>query len=305
MSEAQATDDHYATLGVAPRSEAVVVRAAYLALMRLYHPDKSSSSESSERAQAITAAFAVLGDVEKRLKYDWDRRRAAEELALKSPPRLTKVHYGFIATSVLALALVPIAFTQAPQRTADPIAQRAAESPARTGPRSLPASSKELRVASGPAVAKPISRPTPDPTAMPDAIADRVTTQESKLEKAPRVTAPPPRATLTPLERPRVATRTKVIQPMATASTKCDSARPGADTEVCNNDNLAALDRLAATFHGQSLEAGNAAKRAALVDARKGFLSRREACRSEPCLRSAYLRHMREISRIIENKQPN
>ncbi len=301
MSEAQATVDHYATLGVTPRSEVVVIRAAYLALMRLYHPDKSSSSESSERAQAITAAYAVLGDVDKRLKYDWDRRRAAEELALPSPPRLTKVHYGFMAASVLALAVVPLAFRQAPQKTTDPNARVTTKSSARTPSRSLPASSNKLRVASVPAVAMPISRPTRDSTAKPVAIADRAPTQEPKLEEALRVKALPPSAPSTPRERPMAATRTKIIKPVAPAITKCVSTKPGAETALCNNDNLAALDRLAATFHGQSLKAGNAAKRAALVDARNGFLDRREVCRSEPCLRGAYLRHMREISKIIES----
>ena len=63
MSETPVTVDHYATLGVSPKAEDVVIRAAYLALMRRYHPDKDGSPESSERAQAIIAAFAVLGDI--------------------------------------------------------------------------------------------------------------------------------------------------------------------------------------------------------------------------------------------------
>ena len=59
------TEDHYATLGSRRRSEAAAIRAAYLALMRRYHPDKNDSPAALERAHAIIAAFAVLGDVEK------------------------------------------------------------------------------------------------------------------------------------------------------------------------------------------------------------------------------------------------
>ena len=59
------TEDYYATLGVAPRSEAAAIRAAYLALMRRYHPDKNEFPEALERAHAIIAAFAVIGDAEK------------------------------------------------------------------------------------------------------------------------------------------------------------------------------------------------------------------------------------------------
>ena len=47
-----------------------MIRAAYRALMRRYHPDADPSSEASQRAQAINAAYAVLGDPDKRARYD-------------------------------------------------------------------------------------------------------------------------------------------------------------------------------------------------------------------------------------------
>ncbi|MBA2771836.1 MAG: J domain-containing protein, partial [Sphingomonas sp.] len=64
------TGDYYAILGVSPTSEDVVIRAAYRALMRRYHPDTDSSSDATERARAINAAYAVLSDPEKRARYD-------------------------------------------------------------------------------------------------------------------------------------------------------------------------------------------------------------------------------------------
>lgn len=62
--------DHYEVLGVAPTSEDVVIRAAYRALMRRYHPDKGPAAELSGRALEINAAYAVLGDPDKRARYD-------------------------------------------------------------------------------------------------------------------------------------------------------------------------------------------------------------------------------------------
>lgn len=60
----------YKTLGVSPDSEDVVIIAAYKALMRKYHPDKSSDSQATSKAAEINEAYAVLGDPEKRAVYD-------------------------------------------------------------------------------------------------------------------------------------------------------------------------------------------------------------------------------------------
>ena len=62
--------DHYAILGVTPASEDVVIRAAYYALMRRYHPDADPSPEAAERSRAINEAYAVLRNPEKRARYD-------------------------------------------------------------------------------------------------------------------------------------------------------------------------------------------------------------------------------------------
>jgi hypothetical protein len=47
-----------------------VIRAAYRALMRRYHPDADPSGEAAQKAQAINAAYAVLSDPDKRTRYD-------------------------------------------------------------------------------------------------------------------------------------------------------------------------------------------------------------------------------------------
>ena len=62
--------DHYSVLGVTPASEDVVIRAAYHALMRRYHPDADPTQEGAELSRAINEAYAVLRDPAKRARYD-------------------------------------------------------------------------------------------------------------------------------------------------------------------------------------------------------------------------------------------
>ncbi len=45
------TPDHYATLQVSRTSEDLVIRAAYLALMRQYHPDTNRTAHAAARAR--------------------------------------------------------------------------------------------------------------------------------------------------------------------------------------------------------------------------------------------------------------
>ncbi len=71
--------NYYATLGVAPSSPAADIRAAYLELMRRYHPDSNPSAAASSRVRDITAAYAVIGAPDKRAAYD--RQRINWELA--------------------------------------------------------------------------------------------------------------------------------------------------------------------------------------------------------------------------------
>lgn len=286
--------DHYATLGVAPRSEDVVIRAAYLALMHRYHPDKSSLPASAERAQAIIAAFAVLGDPQKRLRYDWDRRRAAEALAEPLRRRLTGGQRGLAAAAAALVLIIPLALMRPFQTGADPQAKsdqrRAAPSPA-----SAPAPP--------PAEAPP--RPLPPATAAPaiiPAVVDPAPIMEQSVPQRPRIADTPERAPPAPIERPKAAPESRVAKPAASPASDCQAAGPSSRSTSCTNDNLAALDRLALTFYAQSLRAGNATKRATLLVSRNELLGRLKSCRSEPCLRGAYLTHMREISAIMESR---
>lgn len=63
--------DYYAILGVQPFSEQEVIDAAYRALIKKYHPDKSPDPRSKRRAQEINEAYQALRDPVSRSIYDF------------------------------------------------------------------------------------------------------------------------------------------------------------------------------------------------------------------------------------------
>ena len=65
--------DYYEILGVSPHSEVEVIRAAYKAMMRKYHPDTNKSEVEGRRAKEINEAFEVLSDPVRRHEYDRHR----------------------------------------------------------------------------------------------------------------------------------------------------------------------------------------------------------------------------------------
>lgn len=74
--------DFYSILGVNDRTELVVIKAAYKALMMVYHPDKHNgdNKESVKKSKEINEAYTVLSDPDKRKKYDAERRIKAEKI---------------------------------------------------------------------------------------------------------------------------------------------------------------------------------------------------------------------------------
>jgi serine/threonine protein kinase len=60
--------DYYSVLQVSPRASREVVKAAYHALIRQYHPDVNPGH--SVRARDINEAYEVLSDPDKRQRYD-------------------------------------------------------------------------------------------------------------------------------------------------------------------------------------------------------------------------------------------
>src|SRR4051812_4928771 len=63
--------DYYATLGVAKAATEKEIKQAFRKLARKFHPDVNPGDKSAEsRFKEINEAYEVLGDTEKRRKYD-------------------------------------------------------------------------------------------------------------------------------------------------------------------------------------------------------------------------------------------
>lgn len=64
--------DYYATLGVTPQAEDIVIKAAYRALAQRYHPDRYSGSadDATRKMAEINEAYSVLSVPAKRKAFD-------------------------------------------------------------------------------------------------------------------------------------------------------------------------------------------------------------------------------------------
>lgn len=64
-------DDPYKTLGVLKDATEAEIRSSYRNLAKLHHPDiNPGKKDAEERFKAISAAYALLSDPEKRARYD-------------------------------------------------------------------------------------------------------------------------------------------------------------------------------------------------------------------------------------------
>ena len=62
--------DFYKTLGVDKKASQEDIKKAYRKLARQYHPDTNKDAGAEERFKEVSEAYDVLGDPEKRKKYD-------------------------------------------------------------------------------------------------------------------------------------------------------------------------------------------------------------------------------------------
>lgn len=71
------TKDYYGILGILPSAEFAVIKAAYKAMMTIYHPDKCqcSKEDAHKRCVEINEAHNVLSDKSKRAHYDKEREK--------------------------------------------------------------------------------------------------------------------------------------------------------------------------------------------------------------------------------------
>ena len=313
MSLGSIRPDHYATLGVEPGASAAEIRAAYLTLLREYHPDRNHSPEAVERTKAIIAAFKVLSDFDQRSHYDWDRRRDREAAeAEAAAPRTTRnvaIGAGGLGLAALgAWLLMPGADPErqvaAPVRTADarPVADRPAATRRDRGvtvirmrpalPKAAQAKAAQSKAGSRLAENNPPRSPTASTMPKP---ALRVAAISSVATRPAKVIPPPPpppiRVVAVPAPPVRVAARPAIL-PKQTRKPATSST------------DLASLDQFVMNFYSQSWRYGSAPKRAALEQSRSGFVARRGECAAEECKRAAYLTLMRDVSEIVETGKP-
>ena len=61
----------YEILGVAQSASDTEIKSAFRKLARKYHPDlNKDNKEAAEKFKEVNAAYEILGDKEKRQKYD-------------------------------------------------------------------------------------------------------------------------------------------------------------------------------------------------------------------------------------------
>src|SRR5512135_1267366 len=70
--------DYYEILEVPPTASQETIREQYLLLIQAWHPDKfpkpAQKAKAEEKCKQINIAYGVLGDVQKRLRYDMELR---------------------------------------------------------------------------------------------------------------------------------------------------------------------------------------------------------------------------------------
>lgn len=82
---------HYETLEVSRQASPEVVRAAYRSLMQRFHPDRHpGDAAAAARAAAITLAYEVLSDADRRGAYDQSLATAAAADAMPAAMRTAR-----------------------------------------------------------------------------------------------------------------------------------------------------------------------------------------------------------------------
>ena len=316
------TADYYSILGVSPAAEDVVIRAAYRALIRHYHPDTNPDPQAQEKAREITAAFAVLRDPAARAEYDSRRTGGAvwisDEIRIPPdrprPPAMRGLALASAAVAVALVAAVLVLPQPQPPGGRKPVVSAAPRTEAVESKPVVELAPESERIArlrgdSGviPAPPQPVplvDQPAPLEPPIKPAISMPV------IDTTPvRIPAPAPRRAVHQPAPVAAMAAITVAKPKVVAAPPEPSAgcRPDGSVAVsvgCKNERLATLDRMAAGFFSQSMAHADAAKRQLLLSSHTRSAETRSACRSDSCVSEAYLRQMREISAIMEGRTP-
>ncbi|MEZ4358599.1 MAG: DnaJ domain-containing protein [Kofleriaceae bacterium] len=70
-TEVNPRKDHYKALGVSPSASAEEIKKAYRRLAKQFHPDSTGGDKTKEaRFKEVSSAYDVLGDADRRARYD-------------------------------------------------------------------------------------------------------------------------------------------------------------------------------------------------------------------------------------------
>ena len=291
--------NHYQILGVEPGADSAAIRSAYRALMRVYHPDRNDDPEAQSRAREITAAFAVLGDPDKRSAYDartfgmpigeqpW---LAAQR---RAPAPLRKVGMACIAVALALSATLAVRPQWPPAATPGHVPTNA---PRSSAAHLEPAVPKPAPVQSA---ASPVAQ-SADP---PDAPA---------IQMVQAVAPPPPPAPAVVSKQPDEPVTPVVVAQVARPALREASAplpTPAEETAVAepapaSDGRRAEVERLASGFLKQSLDHADWKKQQLLLSARNRAATSRHLCRSDDCVTEAYLHQIRDTRTIMEGRIP-
>lgn len=87
--------DYYEVLGVPRNASEAAIKKAYRTLARENHPDVNKAPEAQERFQEISEAYEVLGDAEKRQRYDQLGANWKQGQDFTPPSGWENVHFEF------------------------------------------------------------------------------------------------------------------------------------------------------------------------------------------------------------------
>jgi hypothetical protein len=148
-------NDHYSVLHVQPDADSVEIRAAYLALMRRYHPDQNPSQMALEKAQKVSAAYTVLSDPARRREYDATRLRGhfVPYASAVPPSRSNKGRAVSLLIAAATLGLLGYAVTRPPTGEVVPAAPEIA-SAEKSIVRAVPSSADDCASPIGPSAVR-------------------------------------------------------------------------------------------------------------------------------------------------------
>ena len=306
--------NHYECLGVAPGAEDAVIRAAYRALMRLYHPDMNDDGQAQSRVREITAAFAVLRDPQKRAAYDAQRAFGIEPGSgqpawfaadRRSAPPLRKLGLASVA---LALAL-SLAFAVGPEwRPATNRQALRAVAANSSRPRLTPAANivaapkKVVALTDAGRVSREdAAEPVPPPRPARDATSEQSNSRPLSVPREIARVEVPKAAAPTPVAARQTASA-------ASGPATLESCGQGSSTAAngeCADNRQAQIERTATGFLNQSMEHADWRKQQLLLSARNRSATSRTLCRSDDCVTEAYMRQIRDITAIMAGRIPN